>query len=87
MTKTVTMYSKTGCPFCQMAMKWFTNHKIDVKEILLNDDNKRQTFYESIGEGVSTVPQIYINNERIGGYMDLIKQEKYVLWLLGLDEI
>lgn len=69
-----------------MAMKWFEKHKTPVTEILLNDDKKRLEFYESIGNGVSTVPQIFIGNERIGGYMDLIKQEEYVKWRINSEE-
>ena len=84
--KNIIIYSKTGCPFCQMAMKWFEKHKTPVTEILLNDDKKRLEFYESIGNGVSTVPQIFIGNERIGGYMDLIKQEEYVKWRINSEE-
>lgn len=83
--KNIKIYSKTGCPFCQMATKWFDKHKIIYEEILLNDNMKRLEFYESVGNSVSTVPQIFINEERIGGYMDLIKQEGYIKWLIGVD--
>lgn len=84
--KNITIYSKTGCPFCQMAMNWFKKHKTPVSEILLNDDKKRLEFYESVGDGISTVPQIFIDNERIGGYTDLVKQEDYVKWRIGVEE-
>jgi len=33
---------------------------------------KREKFYNSIGENVKTVPQIYIDDLRIGGYQDLV---------------
>ena len=41
-------------------------------EIDLSDDQKREKFYNSIGENVKTVPQIYIDDLRIGGYQDLV---------------
>lgn len=31
-----------------------------------------QNFYKKVGEGVSTVPQIYIEEKRIGGYPQLV---------------
>lgn len=82
----VSIYTKTGCPFCVIALKWFDKHKIDYKETVLDNDHKRIEFYESIGNGVSTVPQIFINNNRIGGYSELIKQESYVKHLLNISE-
>ena len=41
-------------------------------EIDLSDDNERQAFYKKVGEGISTVPQIYINDQRIGGFPQLV---------------
>ena len=42
------------------------------EEIDLSNDNDRKEFYKKVGEGVSTVPQIYIDNERIGGFPQLV---------------
>jgi glutaredoxin len=39
----------------------------------MDNDGERQKFYESVGNGVRTVPQIYVDGERIGGFQDLIK--------------
>ena len=41
-------------------------------EIDLTDDSERQAFYKKVGEGISTVPQIYINDQRIGGFPQLV---------------
>lgn len=83
----VKIYTKTGCPYCVMATNWFTKNKIKYIEMKLDNTQERQELYESIGEGVSTVPQIYIKDQRIGGYTDLIRQESYVRWLLGIEKI
>jgi glutaredoxin len=60
-------------------MKCLVRLKIDIefKEIDLSNDQKRDKFYNSIGKNVKTVPQIYIDDLRIGGYQDL------VAWLNG----
>ena len=45
---------------------------LEFDEIDLSNDEERQEFYKRVGEGVSTVPQIYIDNIRIGGYPNLV---------------
>ncbi len=40
-------------------------------EFDLSNDDERIKFYESIGDNVKTVPQVFIDNKRIGGYQDL----------------
>ena len=50
------------------------------EEILLDDDNKRNNFFAKINRDtdddddmITTVPQIFINNVRIGGFNELFK--------------
>ena len=51
----------------------------------MTDDAKRQDFYQNImdneglTEPVNTVPQIFFDNKRIGGYTELMKTIQYVL--------
>ena len=45
--------------------------KISYNEIDLSDDSERLKFYEKIGENVKTVPQVFIDDKRIGGFQDL----------------
>ena len=44
---------------------------IEFEEVDLSDDDKRQKFYKEIGDNVKTVPQVYIDEKRIGGYPQL----------------
>ncbi|MCS6837694.1 MAG: glutaredoxin [Bdellovibrionaceae bacterium] len=73
--KPVTMYTKTPCPFCVAAKRFFETRNIRYTEIDLTEDPdrlleiKRQT-------GWMTVPIIFIGEELIGGYMDLKKLEE-----------
>lgn len=69
----VIVHSKTGCPYCDLAKQWLTKHGFDYEEVQHNDPAERKRFYESCGEGVRTVPQIFVDGKRIGGYSELIK--------------
>lgn len=73
----VEIYTKNNCIWCDRAKLLLDSKDIEFKEIDLSDDQKREKFYNSIGKNVKTVPQIYIDDLRIGGYQDL------VAWLNG----
>jgi glutaredoxin 3 len=68
----VEIYTKNNCIWCDRAKLLLDSKDIEFKEIDLSDDQKREKFYTSIGENVKTVPQIYIDDLRIGGYQDLV---------------
>jgi len=82
----IKVFSKTECKWCKKSKKFFDKNGFDYEEINLDHDDKRKAFYNDINhsEGlndenkVNSVPQIYINNKRIGGYKDLIKKLKPV---------
>ncbi len=67
----VEIYTKDNCVWCTRAKNLMSDLQISYLEHDLSDDDERKEFYESIGEGVSTVPQVYINGNRIGGYKEL----------------
>ena len=68
----VEIYTKNNCIWCDRAKLLLDSKDIEFKEIDLSDDQKREKFYNSIGENVKTVPQIYIDDLRMGGYQDLV---------------
>jgi len=75
--KSIKIYSKTNCKWCKRTKELFDNNGFDYEEINLDDDEKRKEFYNSVNKNlddkINSVPQIYINNKRIGGYKELIK--------------
>jgi len=71
----VTVFSKTICPFCTQAKSYLKKHGITYNEINLDDEEARKAFYAKCGSGVRSVPQIFVDNERIGGYHELIKSD------------
>ena len=68
----IIVYSKDNCVWCDRAKNLLDSVELSFEEIDLSNDNDRKEFYKKVGEGVSTVPQIYIDNERIGGFPQLV---------------
>ena len=67
----VKIYTKDNCIWCDRAKGLLDAHSIDFNEVDLSNDNERQNFYNKLGANVKTVPQVYIDNKRIGGYQQL----------------
>lgn len=66
----VVMYSKDDCPYCRMAKSLLDARQVSVKEIRIDlDDAKREEMMRLSNR--RTVPQIFINDQSIGGYDDL----------------
>lgn len=72
-----TVYSRTGCPYCQKIKQLFEINEFKYVEYLLERDFTREQFYSEFGEG-TTFPQVIFNDERLGGCIDTIQylQEK-----------
>ena len=67
----VKIYTKENCIWCDRAKGLLNAHSIDFEEVDLSNDIERLNFYKKIGDNVKTVPQVYIDNNRIGGYPQL----------------
>lgn len=61
----VTVFSREGCPFCVRAKGLLKDAGIQFEELVLNRDFSESTIRAV--SGGSTVPQIFIDGERIGG--------------------
>ena len=79
----VIVYSKTVCPYCTQAKAFLKKHEIAFEERNLDDDAERVKFYEPVGNGVRSVPQIFLDGERIGGYQELMKSDILALKQAG----
>ena len=67
----VLIYTKDNCIWCDRAKILLDSKKISYNEIDLSDDTERLKFSETIGDNVKTVPQVFIDDKRIGGFQDL----------------
>lgn len=69
----VTVFSRPGCPFCVRAKSLLMDAGLYYDELVLNRDFHESTIRAISGE--TSVPQVFINGERIGGSEAL---EKYL---------
>ena len=65
----VTVFSREGCPFCARAKGMLHDAGIQFEELVLNRDYSEASLRAVAG--ISMVPQVFINGERIGGSDDL----------------
>lgn len=72
----ITIFTKTICPYCQMAKQYLTERGVPYAEVLYDDDQARQAMYDTLGliGSQRTVPQIFADDERIGSYSDLLRR-------------
>lgn len=68
-TKTI-VWSKSTCPFCDMAKTLLKNKGIVFEERMIGVNWTREQLLESIPQA-RTVPQIILNGVLIGGYEQL----------------
>mgnify|MGYP000297038995 CR=1 FL=1 len=80
----IEVYSSGHCPYCVMAKQFLEKRGLAYTEIRVDlDPAKRDEMMKKSRQ--RTVPQIFINNEAIGGYTDLmaINQSKKLDSLLA----
>ena len=72
MFENVEIYSKSNCSYCVMAKNYFESKGIDYT---LHDAEDIGIFKQLLvrNPAARTMPQIFINNELIGGYTDLLE--------------
>ena len=69
----IEIYSKDHCPYCDRA-KQLLDHKSAKYTVIRVDKEKNPAIFEEMmrkAEGRRTFPQIFINNQPIGGFDDL----------------
>ncbi len=71
----IVVHTKTICPWCDMAKNWLDEKGYNFKIVVHDETSERQIFYENCGDGVRSVPQIFLDGERIGGYTDLLNSD------------
>jgi len=75
MNKKVEIYSKSNCSYCDMAMNFFDSRGISYEVYSADDQNVFKEMLER-NPSARTVPQIFIDDQLIGGYTDLIEKYK-----------
>ena len=65
------IYSKDNCPYCDRAKVLLSSKDINFTEFKIGRDLTREEFLERF-PNARTVPQIYLDNQYIGGYDSLV---------------
>ncbi len=69
------LYTTGYCPYCVRAKDLLKSKNIEFEEINLDGkDDERQALVKKTG--MRTVPQIFMNEELIGGYTELAEWNK-----------
>ena len=69
--KSVTVYMGPMCAFCDAAKRLLTKKNIPYKEInIALDEDKREEMLKK-SNGKRTIPQIFIEDYHVGGYVEL----------------
>ena len=74
--KNVKMYSGPNCAFCDAAKRLLTRNNIPFNEINIALDPEKRDEMLKKSNGMRTIPQIFFNDEHIGGYVEVRELEK-----------
>ena len=64
------VWSKYNCPYCDQAKALLTQRNIAYEERKIGDGYTREELLEAVPTA-RTVPQIFINNQLVGGFTEL----------------
>lgn len=71
----VLMYSTRVCPYCRMAEALLARKGVQPQKVLVDmEPEKRDEMVQRSGR--KTVPQIYIGERHVGGYMELAELDR-----------
>ena len=69
------MYTRPTCIWCIRAKELLSSKGIPFKNLDINDDELRKELKVK-APGIKTIPQIFKDEKRIGGYEDLVEYLK-----------
>lgn len=70
MSAKVTLYGTRFCPYCMRARSLLKQKNVAYEDIDVGSDANLQRKMQELSGG-SSVPQIFINDEAVGGYDDI----------------
>ena len=69
--KKVVIYTGPMCNYCSAAKHLLNKKKINYEEIDIGYDDKKREEMLKKSNGAKTVPQIFIGEKHVGGYVEL----------------
>ena len=74
--KSVTIYTGPLCNFCEAAKRLLTRNKVEYKEIDISKVDGAMDEMIKKANGKRTIPQIFFDDQHMGGYDDVRALEK-----------
>ena len=74
--KNIIMYSGPMCNFCEAAKRLFARNNIDYKVIDISSKEGLRDEMIKKANGKRTIPQIFFDDNHVGGYQELRALEK-----------
>ncbi|HZY19948.1 MAG TPA: glutaredoxin [Ramlibacter sp.] len=71
MSLKIVVYSKSACPQCESVKMLLKSRSLAFEEIRIDDEAERLAFYAKCGPAVRQMPQVFINDQRVGGLAGL----------------
>lgn len=75
----INIYTEIKNPYCGMTKQWLDVNNYEYTEDVLNNEHEIQGLYESLkityNVEVSTLPQILIDGEYVGGFDQLLRSK------------
>jgi glutaredoxin 3 len=71
----IVIYTKANCPYCDWAKQLLQKRQASYSEIRVDLDPAKRAEMEQLSQR-RTVPQIFINDQAIGGFDDLQALDK-----------
>jgi glutaredoxin 3 len=72
----IKMFTKDVCSYCAAAKDFFKDRHLEFTEFKIGEHITREDFVKQYPD-YRTVPQIFINDEHVGGYDDLVKDPRF----------
>ena len=69
--KKVVIYTGPMCNYCSAAKHLLNKKKINYEEIDIGYDDKKREEMLKKSNGAKTIPQIFIEDKHVGGYVEL----------------
>lgn len=71
----VVVYSTRFCPYCIAAKRLLVSKGIDFEEIAVDGDPQLRAHMQAL-TGRTSVPQIFIGDQHVGGFTDMLALER-----------
>ena len=67
----ITMYCTRFCPYCIMATRLLESQNQPIEKVYVDNDSDLRGHMQSISHGRTSVPQIFLDGQHVGGYSDI----------------